>query len=184
LEYKVKFAELELEKARISDTISTAISAGIADGSITSESELMSAFTTMKELLGPEGKAIADALLDGLMKRFKERTNQVAVDFTRSFVGYTRVGFGIESPSKVFAKIGGYVVDGFAQGIDRGLSTAAAAADRMRNVTATVAAATGAVPGAAAGRSTSINNNIYLPTGDPQAAALAVTNRQMALLWA
>jgi len=184
VEYQVKFAQLELEKGRISDTISTAISEGIADGSITTESELLTAFAELRSLLGPEGARVADALLDGLLERFKARTKSVANAFAQDFVRATNVAYGIRSPSTVFAKIGGHVVDGFTQGIDRGLVAASAAAARMRNVTASAAASTGSTPYIPAGRTTSINNNIYLPTGDPQAAALAVTNRQMALLWA
>lgn len=190
LEWQVKFAELELEKARISDTISASISEGIADGAITSESELKAAFDELKVFavaaLGPDGAAMADSLMDGLIGRFREKVPSVANAFTGAFIRTSNGMLGIRSPSKVFAKIGGYVVEGFANGIDGSIRLASRAADRMRNAVtaaASVGGGGGYAGGSVDGRQSSIVNNVYLPTGDPAAAALAVTNRQMSLLW-
>ncbi len=217
---------LEAQRVQLKDQVttawSTAVAAGIKDGSISTLDELNAvllqlagetadgggaagaAFTTeMLNALGPGfrnllaaqmhdiGMAIPDGLLAGVLDGQGKLFGWLNI-FDDEIVKTVKGGLQMKSPSKVMRGIGRNVADSMALGIREGMDGVAAVASRMASVTAGAASLPSAGAGgrpAAGGYGTSVTktqtntNNIYLPTGDPHAAALAVANRQASSLW-
>lgn len=151
----------------------------------------------LADKLEADGDLAGAALMRGLAAGISENVYnavQSAIDAAAKVHTAMRGEFQIASPSKLFAKMGGQLTTGLALGITKGAQEAVAAAERMAAAVAAgsslPAAAFAGRPGAAgAGGGTSLtdqrqfNNHLYLPTGDPEAAALAVVNRQASSLW-
>jgi hypothetical protein len=117
-------------------------------------SALVDALRALPEQMMAIGRQIIDGLLAGLRERWSALKEGVS-NIGSSIAGWFKEKLGIRSPSRVFAEIGGHLMDGLSQGIERtaGLPLAA-----MRSV------ATGlAVPIAAGGLMLGANSAFSVP---------------------
>lgn len=77
--------------------------------------------TTMKELVGKESLAAGQALGEGLTQGIEETRDgalAMAGDTALAVISETKLAYGIESPSTVFAGIGGDLMAGLSQGLE------------------------------------------------------------------
>lgn len=79
-------------------------------------SSIVSEFKKLPGELRKLGKFIWDGLINGLKDAWSTVTNGIK-SFTDGFVNGFKDALGIHSPSTVFAEIGGYIVQGLANGI-------------------------------------------------------------------
>ena len=79
-------------------------------------SSIVGEFKKLPDELRKLGKFIWDGLINGLKDAWSTVTNGIK-SFTDGFVNGFKDALGIHSPSTVFAEIGGYVVQGLANGI-------------------------------------------------------------------
>ena len=80
-------------------------------------SSIVSEFKKLPGELRKLGKFIWDGLINGLKDAWSTVTNGIK-SFTDGFVNGFKDALGIHSPSTVFAEIGGYIVQGLANGIN------------------------------------------------------------------
>jgi hypothetical protein len=83
-------------------------------------SSIVSEFKKLPGELRKLGKFIWDGLINGLKDAWSTVTNGIK-SFTDGFVNGFKDALGIHSPSTVFAEIGGYIVQGLANGITAAL---------------------------------------------------------------
>lgn len=79
-------------------------------------SSIVGEFKKLPDELRKLGKFIWDGLINGLKDAWSTVTNGIK-SFTDGFVNGFKDALGIHSPSTVFAEIGGYIVQGLANGI-------------------------------------------------------------------
>lgn len=79
-------------------------------------SSIIGEFKKLPDELRKLGKFIWDGLINGLKDAWSTVTNGIK-SFTDGFVNGFKDALGIHSPSTVFAEIGGYIVQGLANGI-------------------------------------------------------------------
>lgn len=79
-------------------------------------SSIVGEFKKLPDELRKLGKFIWDGLINGLKDAWSTVTNGIK-SFTDGFVNGFKEALGIHSPSTVFAEIGGYIVQGLANGI-------------------------------------------------------------------
>lgn len=146
------------------------------------------------------GVTAGGQLTDGIALGIALGVHDVALA-ARQLAEFTKIaaelGFDIHSPSKVFQRIGRQLGEGLAIGIREGITPAIRAAGAMSDAvtakmsTQSLADLVAQASQASGGSSTTVNNStrnqtidnhLYLPSGDPSANALAVANRQ-ALAW-
>lgn len=92
------------------------------------------------------GENIPAGIASGINRNAAAAINAV-IDLGHSVTGAMRTTLAINSPSKVMAELGGYVSQGFAEGIMGGLGTVGRAAERMAGVVSAQP-----LPGLSAGR--------------------------------
>lgn len=80
-------------------------------------SSIVGEFKKLPDELRKLGKFIWDGLINGLKDAWSTVTNGIK-SFTDGFVNGFKDALGIHSPSTVFAEIGGYIVQGLANGIN------------------------------------------------------------------
>lgn len=80
-------------------------------------SSIVGEFKKLPGELRKLGKFIWDGLINGLKDAYSTVTNGIK-SFTDGFVNGFKEALGIHSPSTVFAEIGGYIVQGLANGIN------------------------------------------------------------------
>lgn len=80
-------------------------------------SSIVSEFKKLPGELRKLGKFIWDGLINGLKDAWSTVTNGIK-SFTDGFVNGFKDALGIHSPSTIFAEIGGYIVQGLANGIN------------------------------------------------------------------
>ena len=110
-------------------------------------------------------KTVGREAVNGLIQGAAGRRSALAAAFqslARSAVQAARAELGIASPSRVFARIGRYAADGFAQGVDAGASGAQAS---MRRLVSTGALTPRSITGTDAARQTGgvVNNHYGAP---------------------
>lgn len=79
-------------------------------------SSIVGEFKKLPDELRKLGKFIWDGLINGLKDAWSTVTNGIK-SFTDGFINGFKEALGIHSPSTVFAEIGGYIVQGLANGI-------------------------------------------------------------------
>ena len=79
-------------------------------------SSIVGEFKKLPDELRKLGKFIWDGLINGLKDAYSTVTNGIK-SFTDGFINGFKDALGIHSPSTVFAEIGGYIVQGLANGI-------------------------------------------------------------------
>lgn len=84
-------------------------------------SSIVEEFKKLPGELKKLGKFIWDGLINGLKDTWSTVTDGIK-SFTDGFVNGFKEALGIHSPSKVFAELGGYVVEGLANGITAAVS--------------------------------------------------------------
>ncbi len=126
-----KLGQLERAVNRIGETIINTIKQALGLGFWQSEE-----FKTM-------GRDVVDGLIDGINSRsgaLKGALRRMSEDMVATF----RAEMGIQSPSKIFAGLGGHLSEGLAVGIGRQEGQVTAAMDRIRaNITRPMAAGIG-----------------------------------------
>jgi hypothetical protein len=95
-------------------------------------SSIVSEFKKLPGELRKLGKFIWDGLINGLKDAWSTVTNGIK-SFTDGFVNGFKDALGIHSPSTVFAEIGGYIVQGLANGINAALSYVEQAMTNLAN---------------------------------------------------
>ena len=80
-------------------------------------SSIVGEFKKLPDELRKLGKFIWDGLINGLKEALSTVTNGIK-SFTDGFINGFKDALGIHSPSTVFAEIGGYIVQGLANGIN------------------------------------------------------------------
>lgn len=83
-------------------------------------SSIVGEFKKLPDELRKLGKFIWDGLINGLKDAWSTVTNGIK-SFTDGFINGFKEALGIHSPSTVFAEIGGYIVQGLANGITAAL---------------------------------------------------------------
>ena len=123
------------------------------------------------------GRAMVDGLVNGLtagLGRLKDAIQGMG----RSTVGWLKETLGIHSPSRVFATLGGYTAQGFAQGIEGGAGDVSGAVGVMSGAAVGGLRAAGAGAGSrsigGAGISITIAPTITSAAADPSAVAAEV----------
>lgn len=96
-------------------------------------SSIVSEFKKLPGELRKLGKFIWDGLINGLKDAWSTVTNGIK-SFTDGFVNGFKDALGIHSPSTVFAEIGGYIVQGLANGITAALPYVEQAMTNLANV--------------------------------------------------
>lgn len=96
-------------------------------------SSIVSEFKKLPGELRKLGKFIWDGLINGLKDAWSTVTNGIK-SFTDGFVNGFKDALGIHSPSTVFAEIGGYIVQGLANGITVALPYVEQAMTNLANV--------------------------------------------------
>lgn len=96
-------------------------------------SSIVSEFKKLPGELRKLGKFIWDGLINGLKDAWSTVTNGIK-SFTDGFVNGFKDALGIHSPSTVFAEIGGYIVQGLANGITAALPYVEQAMTKLANV--------------------------------------------------
>jgi TP901 family phage tail tape measure protein len=81
-------------------------------------SALVDALRALPEQMMAIGRQIIDGLLAGLRERWSALKEGVS-NIGSSIAGWFKEKLGIRSPSRVFAEIGGHLMDGLSQGIER-----------------------------------------------------------------
>lgn len=96
-------------------------------------SSIVGEFKKLPGELRKLGKFIWDGLINGLKDAWSTVTNGIK-SFTDGFVNGFKDALGIHSPSTVFAEIGGYIVQGLANGITAALPYVEQAMTNLANV--------------------------------------------------
>lgn len=96
-------------------------------------SSIVGEFKKLPDELRKLGKFIWDGLINGLKDAWSTVTNGIK-SFTDGFINGFREALGIHSPSTVFAGIGGYIVQGLANGITAALPYVEQAMTNLANV--------------------------------------------------
>lgn len=96
-------------------------------------SSIVGEFKKLPDELRKLGKFIWDGLINGLKDAFSTVTNGIK-SFTDGFINGFKEALGIHSPSTVFAEIGGYIVQGLANGITAALPCVEQAMTNLANV--------------------------------------------------
>lgn len=96
-------------------------------------SSIVEEFKKLPGELKKLGKFIWDGLINGLKDTWSTVTDGIK-SFTDGFVNGFKEALGIHSPSKVFAELGGYVVEGLANGITEALPYVEQAMTNLVNV--------------------------------------------------
>lgn len=96
-------------------------------------SSIVGEFKKLPDELRKLGKFIWDGLINGLKDAWSTVTNGIK-SFTDGFVNGFKDALGIHSPSTVFAEIGGYIDQGFANGINAALGYVENAMNNLANV--------------------------------------------------
>lgn len=96
-------------------------------------SSIVGEFKKLPDELRKLGKFIWDGLINGLKDAWSTVTNGIK-SFTDGFVNGFKDALGIHSPSTVFAEIGGYIVQGLANGITTALPYVEQAMTNLANV--------------------------------------------------
>lgn len=96
-------------------------------------SSIAGEFKKLPDELRKLGKFIWDGLINGLKDAWSTVTNGLK-SFTDGFINGFREALGIHSPSTVFAGIGGYIVQGLANGITAALPYVEQAMTNLANV--------------------------------------------------
>lgn len=94
---------------------------------------IVSEFKKLPDELRKLGKFIWDGLINGLKDAWSTVTNGIK-GFTDGFINGFKDALGIHSPSTVFAEIGGYIVQGLANGINAALPYVEQAMTNLANV--------------------------------------------------
>lgn len=97
-------------------------------------SSIVGEFKKLPDELRKLGKFIWDGLINGLKDAWSTVTNGIK-GFTDGFVNGFKDALGIHSPSTVFAEIGGYIVQGLANGITGSLGYVNDAMNKLVDVT-------------------------------------------------
>lgn len=95
-------------------------------------SSIVGEFKKLPDELRKLGKFIWDGLINGLKDAWSTVTNGIK-SFTDGFINGFKEALGIHSPSTVFAEIGGYIVQGLANGINAALSYVEQAMTNLAN---------------------------------------------------
>lgn len=96
-------------------------------------SSIVGEFKKLPDELRKLGKFIWDGLINGLKDAWSTVTNGIK-SFTDGFINGFKEALGIHSPSTVFAGIGGYIVQGLANGITVALPYVEQAMTNLANV--------------------------------------------------
>lgn len=96
-------------------------------------SSIVGEFKKLPDELRKLGKFIWDGLINGLKDAWSTVTNGIK-SFTDGFINGFKEALGIHSPSTVFAGIGGYIVQGLANGITAALHYVEQAMTNLANV--------------------------------------------------
>lgn len=96
-------------------------------------SSIVGEFKKLPDELRKLGKFIWDGLINGLKDAWSTVTNGIK-SFTDGFINGFKEALGIHSPSTVFAEIGGYIVQGLANGITAALPYVEQAMTNLENV--------------------------------------------------
>ena len=96
-------------------------------------SSIVGEFKKLPDELRKLGKFIWDGLINGLKDAWSTVTNGIK-SFTDGFINGFKEALGIHSPSTVFAEIGGYIVQGLANGITEALPYVEQAMTNLANV--------------------------------------------------
>lgn len=96
-------------------------------------SSIVGKFKKLPDELRKLGKFIWDGLINGLKDAWSTVTNGIK-SFTDGFINGFKEALGIHSPSTVFAGIGGYIVQGLANGITAALPYVEQAMTNLVNV--------------------------------------------------
>ena len=96
-------------------------------------SSIVGEFKKLPDELRKLGKFIWDGLINGLKDAWSTVTNGIK-SFTDGFINGFKEALGIHSPSTVFAEIGGYIVQGLANGITAALPYVEQAMTNLVNV--------------------------------------------------
>jgi hypothetical protein len=96
-------------------------------------SSIVGEFKKLPDELRKLGKFIWDGLINGLKDAWSTVTNGIK-SFTDGFINGFKEALGIHSPSTVFAGIGGYIVQGLANGITAALPYVEQAVTNLANV--------------------------------------------------
>ena len=96
-------------------------------------SSIVGEFKKLPDELRKLGKFIWDGLINGLKDALSTVTNGIK-SFTDGFINGFKEALGIHSPSTVFAGIGGYIVQGLANGITAALPYVEQAMTNLANV--------------------------------------------------
>lgn len=96
-------------------------------------SSIVGEFKKLPDELRKLGKFIWDGLINGLKDAWSTVTNGIK-SFNDGFINGFREALGIHSPSTVFAGIGGYIVQGLANGITAALPYVEQAMTNLANV--------------------------------------------------
>lgn len=96
-------------------------------------SSIVGEFKKLPDELRKLGKFIWDGLINGLKDAWSTVTNGIK-SFTDGFINGFKEALGIHSPSTVFAEIGGYIVQGLANGITVALPYVEQAMTNLANV--------------------------------------------------
>ena len=96
-------------------------------------SSIVGEFKKLPDELRKLGKFIWDGLINGLKDAWSTVTNGIK-SFTDGFINGFKEALGIHSPSTVFAGIGGYIVQGLANGITAALPCVEQAMTNLANV--------------------------------------------------
>jgi hypothetical protein len=96
-------------------------------------SSIAGEFKKLPDELRKLGKFIWDGLINGLKDAWSTVTNGIK-SFTDGFINGFKEALGIHSPSTVFAGIGGYIVQGLANGITAALHYVEQAMTNLANV--------------------------------------------------
>lgn len=96
-------------------------------------SSIVGEFKKLPDELRKLGKFIWDGLINGLKDAWSTVTNGIK-SFTDGFINGFKEALGIHSPSTVFAEIGGYIVQGLANGITAALPYVEQAMTNLANV--------------------------------------------------
>lgn len=94
---------------------------------------IVSEFKKLPDELRKLGKFIWDGLINGLKDAWSTITNGIK-GFTDGFINGFKDALGIHSPSTVFAEIGGYIVQGLANGINAALPYVEQAMTNVANI--------------------------------------------------
>lgn len=96
-------------------------------------SSIVGEFKKLPDELRKLGKFIWDGLINGLKDAWSTVTNGIK-SFTDGFINGFKEALGIHSPSTVFAGIGGYIVQGLANGITAALPYVEQAMTNLANI--------------------------------------------------